>query len=192
MTSGISSFKDFPGILLSGEMNFIDQAREALLKLNSKPRGKALLKEIILWLSELNKPKPDGSKPNISITIEAAAGFDGQNGSGWDGATKVVRWSPVPRTDVSEDPDQLNGIPPFIILGHELTHALHTLQGTDSYGAGIRDDVAIEEARTIGLGPWAKDDLTENGLREEWKYKLRATFQEVGVDRLLEGTQYAV
>ncbi|PPQ28717.1 M91 family zinc metallopeptidase [Rhodopila globiformis] len=182
MSNGISSFMDFPGVLLSGEMSFIDQARAAILKLNSKPRGKALLKEIVLWLSKLKS----------SITIEAASGFDGQNGSGWDGATKVVRWSPLPRTNESADPDQLNGIPPFIILGHELAHALHTLQGTDNYGAGIRDDVAIEEARTIGLGPWANDNLTENGLREEWNYKPRTTFQEVGADRLLKGTKYAV
>jgi hypothetical protein len=180
MTSGISSFADFPGVLLSGEMNFIEQAHAALLKLNSKPRGKTLLKDITQWL-----------KSESSITIEAATGFEGQNGSGWNSATRVVRWSPAPRADESGDPDQLNGIPPFIILGHELAHVLHTLQKTDSYGAGIRDDVAIEEARTIGLGPWAKDDLSENGLREEWKYKLRTTFQAAGVDRLLKGTKYA-
>jgi hypothetical protein len=179
---GISSYMDFPGVLISGDMTFTEQARAALLKLNGKARGKTLLKEIVVWLSQKNS----------HITIEVADGFDGQNGSGWDGGAKVMRWSPAGRIAESADPDQLNGIPPFIILGHELCHCLHTLQGTDSYGYAKFDDIAIEEARTIGLGPWATDGLSENGLREEWKYKLRTTFQDADAGRLLQRTKYAV
>src|SRR5262249_9723424 len=102
----------------------------------------------------------------------------------------LVKWSPKEHND-KEDWDQLNGVPPFIILGHELIHALHTLTNTSDYKYDPKTNNAIEEARTIGLGPWKDDQLTENGLRDEWKVKLRTTFQGVWAYRLLKGTKYA-
>ena len=91
-----------------------------------------------------------------------------------------------------EDDDQLGGIPASIILGHELIHAWHTLEKTDQLAKSFSDTKAIEEARTIGLGRFAKDALTENSLRRERGIeKLRTKFCGITAEKLLKGTDYA-
>lgn len=161
---------------------FIEETRKALLTLRSgkKGTGKMLLEGVSSLLA-------DGKR---KVTIEPSPEFGGQGGSGWDAENLVIRWCATARVDSKGDWDQLNGIPAFIILGHELIHALHTLGGSTNYGEERLSTNAIEETRTIGLGPWKDDVLTENGLRSEWGLRLRETFQGVGPDRLLIGTKY--
>jgi hypothetical protein len=161
--------------------SFIEQVRAALLKIGQRERGKKLLEGIIQLTGQAGR----------GITIEPAEGFDGQNGPGWAEDAHLLRWNPIAQPATSEDEDQLNGIPTFIILGHELVHALHSLQGSTKYTGKSSDDKAIEECRTIGLGPWKNDALTENGLRSEWGLEARTTFSGAAVDRLLKGTKYA-
>jgi hypothetical protein len=151
----------------------------ALTKLARGERGKILLDGVCTILLQQKK----------KITIEQAGEVGGQKGSGWDDKDYIVRWSTEEHQD-PEDWDQLNGVAPFIILGHELIHALHTLTNSTNYGYDSKTNIAIEEARTVGLGPWKDDALTENGLRAEWKVRPRTTFQGVGPDRLLKGTKY--
>jgi hypothetical protein len=169
--------------ITDGGGTFIEQARSALLKIRSgrSGRGKILLDGISDLLA----------KAGHKITLEPAAGFDGQNGPGWAEDAYLLRWNPTAQPATIEDEDQLNGIPTFIILGHELVHALHSLTGSTKYTGNFSDDKAIEECRTIGLGPWKDDALTENGLRSEWDLKLRTTFSGSSADRLLRGTKYA-
>lgn len=61
--------------------------------------------------------------------------------------------------------------PPVITLGHELIHALHNAQGVNlrqhdhrAIDAGTDNH---EEARTIGLGAYAREAITDNALRAE-------------------------
>ncbi|MFK8017510.1 MAG: M91 family zinc metallopeptidase [Gammaproteobacteria bacterium] len=161
---------------------FIEDARKSLVKLKSgkNNRGKILVEGVSDLLVKAKR----------QVTIEPSTEFGGQGGSGWDEKTLVIRWCATAQESTTEDWDQLRGIPPFIILGHELIHALHTLTASTNYGHDRLTNNAIEETRTIGLGPWKDDSLTENGLRSEWGLKPRETFQGVGASKLLTGTKY--
>jgi Effector protein len=195
--SGVLGYIDIPGIRIRNGVekiggedfeditdwggSFIEHARAALLLLRSRPLGKQLV-------DGLSKLLLGDSR---SIVIEPAAGFEGQNGPGWSEELRLVRWNTAETPRSSDDFDQMNDIPAFIILGHELVHALHSASGSTDYAGNFSDNKAIEEAMTVGLGPWKDNGLTENGLRSEWKLKARTTFSGVTADRLLRGTKFA-
>lgn len=163
---------------------FVEKARAALLQLASGPKGRGRL--IIDGVSSAL-----GSRGH-AITIEPAEDFDGQAGSGWSEDALLVRWNPEPMPVSGEDFDQLDGIPAFIILGHELIHAMHSLTGMVTRTKNWSHDKAIEEARTIGLGPWEGEPLTENGLRDEWGLLQRTTFCGSEAKQFLKGTGYNI
>lgn len=64
-----------------------------------------------------------------------------------------------------------DGSPSWIVLAHELIHALHRFQGTrkpkDRTMWHDNKEVQLEELETVGLGPFMNDALTENALRKE-------------------------
>ena len=93
---------------------------------------------------------------------------------------------------------QTNTTPPEIALGHELIHGLHYAEGSgdnsrDSYtfivdgfvdgkyrsgeavikGGLLFDKYPREEARTIGIGEYKNDPITENALRRQLEYDER-------------------
>ncbi|MBR0681010.1 hypothetical protein GXW74_10970 [Roseomonas eburnea] len=163
---------------------FVEKARAALLELASGPMGRGRM--IIDGVSAAL-----GSRGH-AITIEPATDFDGQAGSGWSDELLLVRWNPEPMPVSGDDFDQLDGIPAFIILGHELIHAMHSLTGMVTRTRNRWDDKAVEEARTIGLGPWEGEPLTENGLRDEWGLRPRRTFTGSEAKQFLKGTGYDI
>lgn len=60
--------------------------------------------------------------------------------------------------------------PPEVGLGHELIHALH-------YARKTRESRYLrEEWKTIGLGQFAQDSLTENALRKEYNLEPRPEY----------------
>ena len=77
---------------------------------------------------------------------------------------------------------------PVTVLGHELIHALHYTEGTidDStvdfyinlFGvAGQTKNIKKEELRTVGIpGYYSTNDITENMLRSELSFLLRADY----------------
>jgi len=93
---------------------------------------------------------------------------------------------------------ETNITPPEIALGHELIHGLHYAEGSgdnshDSYvyivegiingkyrrgeaeikGGLLYDNYPREEARTIGIGEYKNDPITENALRRQLEYNER-------------------
>ncbi|MFO0202908.1 MAG: M91 family zinc metallopeptidase [Alphaproteobacteria bacterium] len=160
--------------------SFIEKARAALLALRERPNGRAIV-EAVSAATDMS---------GRMITIEPAQAFDGQDGPGWSAADLLIRWTPLNHPGTSDDFDQLNGIPPFIILGHELVHALNSLTGKTPVTNNPGNDKAIDEAMTIGLGPWTGRPLSENGLRKEWGLPARTTFCGAPAARLLIGTGY--
>jgi hypothetical protein len=74
--------------------------------------------------------------------------------------------------------DEMRGIPSFVSLAHELIHALHYLdRGVPSmsvYGEKRADD--HEEARTVGLGLYARETICENAIRAEHGLPRRDTY----------------
>ncbi len=58
--------------------------------------------------------------------------------------------------------------PSFIVLAHELIHALHRVTGTRH----SQD----EAARSTGIGPYADEELTESAIRTEFGLPRRNTY----------------
>ena len=201
--ASIPTYMDIPGIHIAGalakkpgqslfdfdDLGFVYEVRRALKTLQAKDNGRKLLAEI----SEMLLAK------KRNILIEEALATDGREGPGWIEEEYVLRWTVRVRQPRPNNFDQLNGVPDFIILGHELIHAHHSLLGSTKYTLSEDptdtkinvNDNAIEEARTIGIGPWAGEDLTEDGLRREWNIPLRSTHTGANADKLLKGSRYA-
>jgi hypothetical protein len=68
--------------------------------------------------------------------------------------------------------------PTWIVLAHELIHALHYLTGTKQAGESdhLGKSVLNEELQTVGLGKFAGGGITENSLRAEAKLKPRLQY----------------
>lgn len=60
---------------------------------------------------------------------------------------------------------------PYIVLAHELIHALHALQGRSKIGAGN-----AEEEWTTGIGDFAAEPITENVFRQQFRLPLRTSY----------------
>lgn len=76
--------------------------------------------------------------------------------------------------------------PPFVALAHELVHALHSLSGDfiKAY-SWTTDGALIEEARTVGIGPYKGQTISENRVRKEHNLPLRTYYDTPGdVDTL--------
>jgi hypothetical protein len=73
--------------------------------------------------------------------------------------------------------------PPFVALAHELIHALHSLSG-DNRGLYATSDTSVdadwkhEEARTVGLGIYRDNPMSENALRDELRLPRRETYNK--------------
>src|SRR5262245_54401163 len=100
--NALLSYMSFPGIFIRSKVEVVNgqevrepnldpneyvvqKVRHSLLKLHSRKRGKLLLKGICHQLTTVWR------KP---IYLEPATGFGGQEGSGWDEKTFVLRWYP--------------------------------------------------------------------------------------------------
>lgn len=76
--------------------------------------------------------------------------------------------------------------PKHIALGHELIHCLHYMSGdtnrhTTDGGLEPGDTyLKHEEARTIGLGIYTNNRISENALREEWEQPRRTGYLKPG------------
>lgn len=73
-----------------------------------------------------------------------------------------------------------------IMLGHELIHASHMIDGSFSGSSGVhafsekginyQESYSREELRTSGLAYFGRGDITENSLRRELGFRPRATY----------------
>ncbi len=71
--------------------------------------------------------------------------------------------------------------PAFVALAHELIHALHVISGdvVKEY-SWATDGAIIEEARTVGIGPYSKTRYSENAIRREWMLAVRTYYHTPG------------
>jgi hypothetical protein len=108
---------------------------------------------------EVHNPADCSFYQNRTATTEAA---DIQSAEDGRGSVCVVRFS-------NAYTKTINGSlsPSYIVLGHELIHALHLMTGHRN-----PDD---EEVCTIGLGVYSRDQFTENALRREHGLTLRTS-----------------
>lgn len=73
--------------------------------------------------------------------------------------------------------------PPFVMLAHELIHALHSLSG-DNRGFYTTSDTSNdaawkhEEARTVGISIYSDNPISENAIRREHRLPRRTTYMQ--------------
>ena len=150
---------------------------EALLTINSRPRGRALLDGIVANASKM--------KFGFTICIMRPSGLsvvnDG-NGPQWSSGSICKRTNEMKACDgtgcvssitwnanVIATPDGAR--PAFIGLAHELIHAYYSLLGQGVLKA--KD----EEYCTVGLPPHALTrDITENSIRAEHGLPMRMSY----------------
>ncbi len=83
--------------------------------------------------------------------------------------TEPEDWAPEKEADsyIQIDATEVKAmeIPLYIVLGHELIHALHFADGTRN--------PKTEQSRTIGWDNFSNDSITENAIRKEHGLELR-------------------
>lgn len=185
---------DYPGIYIEtgGDPNFFGQAKACLNILRSRAVGKTLIERLSAASANPNKivviePAPGGAMgmatavPTLDTSDEfrvrlnapgegrllAAPAYE-RIVRGGAGCSGIARWNPA-----NTIPFAGTHRPAYISLGHELIHCLHYLTA-DCYrkindvvtlDPGKDSGLAEEEARTVGLGPYKDEALSENAIR---------------------------
>lgn len=180
-----------------GPAGFLAACSADLNTLRSRPVGK----DLIDLLGKRAKGIGTTVGKVIAITYTADLGSTAQNSVNLNvGATNEVRAQEAPGrnfrlpaggdsslvrygNDLAATYGAAIGVPTpaYIALGHELIHALHVISGDVVKEYSWKTDGAIiEEARTVGLGPYANKRITENALRKEWNLTLRTYYGSPG------------
>jgi hypothetical protein len=166
----------------TGDYNFSSQAKAALNILRSRPIGALLLRSISQGCTgRKNVVIEKSPTANAVPTNDTSDNFRGQlkqPGQGQllvagaypltatTGCSAIARWNPanrIPGTTIDR--------PSYVSLAHELIHCLHFVTG-DCYRVPVLSfdltsdgGLAEEEARTVGLGPYADAAMSENAIR---------------------------
>lgn len=152
------------GIRIQGTPAFVEQSVANLDRLATLPTGQALFEDLgasgrATVVSETDVDNAMAGALDPDDLIDAIVKHSGEIGPGTDA---YVKWNPN---------FELEGTPHWLILGHELIHALHVHRGElmlNRRKEGRNAGTQWEELRTIGLDGYQDEPLTENGLRGEW------------------------
>jgi hypothetical protein len=170
-----------PGIQLLGTPEQNAVGRRWLDDLARTPTGRAVLDRVDR-LAAAHGGKPEtliydstGQWAGIQLNDArgTAQGFDAWGrpvpGPGVDSGNIFIQYNQettvTPRT------------PGGVLLGHELIHTIHSMEGANMTPfpdtSNPRDlGTTLEESRTIGIGRYADDPLSENRIRSEWSTPL--------------------
>ncbi|MEK6238485.1 MAG: type III secretion system effector protein [Planctomycetales bacterium] len=191
----------YPGIYIdtNGGATFALKARVALEKIRRYPVGRNLLGRISERIvAHKNKKRISGpdlyvpikcsgkSGKNEQSSINPTAEISTEHPNGMctacpgKGTSAEVLWWP--------SSDNVNH-PNYIVLAHELIHALHALQGSvrkvydwndwkQPGGDQRKCGAAHEEARTVGLGLYRNESICENAIRKEHKIPTRKGYHQ--------------
>jgi len=152
------------GIRIQGTPAFVAESAAHLDRLASLPSGERLLSELgssgrLTVVSETDAENAMAGALDDYDLIDAMVKSSGELGPGTDA---YVKWNPN---------FELEGTPDWLVLGHELIHALHVHRGElllNRKKEGRNAGTQWEELRTIGTGGYQGESLTENVLRGEW------------------------
>lgn len=152
------------GILIEGTPEFVQRSVASLDRLASLPSGRRLLDELgasgrATVVSETDVENAMAGALDPDDLLDAMVKHSGEVGPGTDA---YVKWNPN---------FELEGTPHWLVLGHELIHALHVHRGElmlNRRKEGRNAGTQWEELRTIGTDGYQDESLTENLLRGEW------------------------
>jgi hypothetical protein len=196
----------YPGIEIDDDnQSFVEAAIRDLNKIKSKPVGESLLGTISKRCQGIGT-KAGGSLVQIKYTnmvgdqvrdvsgLESTAQspehFDDRDVAHGAAPGSLVRLPGRGTGSVIHYGHNLEGkytkaigvqTPAFIALAHELVHALHSLSGDFLKPYSWATDGALtEEARTVGIGPYAHGRITENAIRKEHGLPMRTYYSMPG------------
>jgi len=152
------------GIKIQGTPAFVERSVASMDRLADLPSGERLLNELgssgrLTVVSETDAQNAMAGALDDYDLIDAMVKHSGEVGPGTDA---YVKWNPE---------FELEGTPDWLVLGHELIHALHVHRGElllNRQKEGRNAGTQWEELRTIGLDGYQDEYLTENLLRGEW------------------------
>jgi len=146
-------------ITIEGTPDFQNKVIRDLFFLSTLPSGKVLFKRL-----------GDSGAP---IVIKE---YEGTDNSFCDDNTfnngSTILYSPGVAIQAYDVNGNLIDMPPQIVLGHEMVHALGNAEGTHAKGKdpnapASEPNIEAEEARTIGTGSYNGQTPTENSLRQD-------------------------
>ncbi|PPC63833.1 hypothetical protein C1Y41_04100 [Pantoea sp. ICBG 1758] len=105
-----------------------------------------------------------------------------------EGSSSHVYWNPLHSTEISATGFPSRGFDKeknFVSLAHELIHGLHMMSGEWVGGhmenlANPNSLEAKEEFRTVGIGKFNHNPVSENAIRYEHNFPLRASYYQSG------------
>ena len=151
---------------IQGSDDFKGKTVLDLYYLSTLPSGKVLLDRLAASGETITITEyigTDNSYCSATNPISARVGIP-------TGST--VEYSPGISIQVYDSSGNLIDMPPQIVLGHELDHALGNAEGTQAYGTDpmpppSEPRIPEEEARAIGVGSHSSDAPSENSLRRD-------------------------
>lgn len=173
--------------------NFFADCRRDLELINSRPVGKSLLSLLSKRAQGIGTTKGKYVRINETDDIGSVAQGSVVGSQEVRAATlpgSIIRLAAVGDSSLVSygarmEPTYTRAIglytPEFIALAHELVHALHVISGdvVKEYDWAT-DGAIIEEARTVGIGPYANITISENAVRKEWNLGRRTYYSTVG------------
>jgi NleD-like pathogen effector protein (putative zinc metallopeptidase) len=190
---------DHPGIFVEGDQTFFTACCKDLNKINEKEIGGRLLSTLSKRTQGIGTSVGKRVTINYTNNIGDVAQDSVLGNQEVRNAKQPGRIFHLPAVGDSSvisyghDLDQVYttaiGLttPPFIALAHELIHALHVISGEVAKEYDWSTDGAIiEEARTVGIGPYVLNTsalikpLTENAIRWEWGLPQRTHYASPG------------
>lgn len=183
-----------PGIFIDNTTaNFFADCRRDLDVLNSRPVGKSLLTLLSQRAQGIGTTKGKYVRINETDNIGSVAQdsvIGAQEVRSMQKPGSIVRLPAVGDSSLVSygarlEPTYTREIglytPEFIALAHELVHALHVISGdvVKDYDWDT-DGAIIEEARTVGIGPYANTRISENAVRKEWNLGRRTYYGSPG------------
>ncbi|HHL4081433.1 XopG/HopH/AvrPtoH family type III secretion system effector [Burkholderia sola] len=171
----------------------IRDAEKALAKINSGRNGHALLSALESFGQSGKRvkifvPPRGGNLENVAIPVDDIDNSGTDNKAAVKNATKsvlglkgkgssaIVEWNPSKALVLNAAGEPIgrqdDTAKAYLSLGHELVHAYRIAKGTytgsgrhDGFRPGTR--AADEELRAVGLGKWANEPISENGIRAD-------------------------
>jgi hypothetical protein len=159
-------FKPPSNLEMKGPAEFKNKAIRDLFLLSSTPSGKRLLARIEASGQQVTlTPEADPHNSFCSATSWADAKAGRPTGS-------TVKYNPDVAIYGYDRAGGAISMPPQVVLGHEMVHALNNAEGTHKMGVdpnppASQPTIEEEEAAAIGTGSHAQDPVTENTMRAD-------------------------
>jgi hypothetical protein len=163
---GGAAFSPPANFFFSGPPEFQNKVIRDVFLLSTLPSGRRLLDRLGQSFQPIDfVPELDPSNSFCAPHSDSDAQAGKPTGSS-------VMYNPDAALTVYDAQGGIIDMPPQILLGHELVHALNNAEGKQKYGTDpdppeSQPDIEEEEASAIGTGSHGSSTVSENALRHD-------------------------